>query len=92
MNIFKNTYIHVLVQTCHSIIKGLKKNSTVPTTKLENKAVEIKMGVIDIRTNNMYTGIKLKFLFIKNEYGTNQLFQVFDDKYLKICLNSPKKS
>ena len=51
----------------------------MPKTKSENKAVEIEMDDIAIQTNIIQTGIKLKSLSTKKEYGTNQRFQILGE-------------
>lgn len=59
----------------------------MPTNKTENKTVETKMDNISIQTSIIFLGIKLKFLFTKNEYGTSQIFQVLDGKQLQYFFN-----
>ena len=60
----------------------------MPKNKTDNKTVEIKMDTLDIQTNIIIPGIKLKSLATKkNEYGTNQLFQVLGEKQLRYFLN-----
>ena len=42
------------------------------------------MDALDIQTNIIIPGIKLRFLPTKkNEYGTSELFQVLDEKQLQ---------
>ena len=43
----------------------MKKNSTMPKHRTENKTVEIKMDTLDIKTNMIIPGIEGEFLFIK---------------------------
>ena len=43
---------------------------------------------LDIQANIIISGIKLNFLPTKrNDYGTNQLFQVLDEKQLEDMCN-----
>ena len=59
----------------------------MPKTKSENQTLEIEMDTIDIQTDTIISGIKLKSLCTKrNEYGTKQLFQVLDEKQLEDIL------
>ena len=70
---------------------GANKNSTMPKNKTD-KTVEIKMDTLDIQTNIIIPGMELEFLFAKNEYGTNQLFQVLDEKQCQLILISRRES
>ena len=56
----------------------------MPKSKTDNRTVEIRMGdKLYIQRDIVTSGIKLKSLFAtNNEYGTNQLFQVLDEKQL----------
>ena len=53
----------------------------MPKNKTDNKTVEIKMGTLDVQTNIIVPGIRLKSLSTKNEYGTSQLFHVLENNF-----------
>ena len=76
----------------HYYIGAIKAQHDANKNKTENKTVEIKMGTLDIQTNIIIPGMELEFLFAKNEYGTNQLFQVLDEKQCQLILISRRES
>ena len=50
----------------------------------KSKSVDIKINQLDVQTDIVIPGIKLKFLSAKkNDYGENNLFQVFGEKQLQ---------
>ena len=55
--------------------------------KTENKTVEIIMDTLDIQTDIIIPGMKLRFLSTKNEYGTFQLFKYWVKNNFKKSLN-----
>ena len=56
----------------------------MPKNKTDNRTVEIKKDdQLDIQADIIIFGMKSKFAPTKrNEYGTNQLFQVLDETQL----------
>ena len=56
----------------------------MPKNKTDNRTAEIKMdNKLNIQKDIIISGIKLKFLSTKNEYCTNQLFEILDEKQRK---------
>ena len=55
--------------------------------KTEHKTVEIIMDTLDIQTDIIIPGMKLRFLSTKNEYGTFQLFKYWVKNNFKKSLN-----
>ena len=65
----------------------------MPKNKTENNTVEIKMDTLDIQTDIIIPGIKLKFLSTKkNEHGTNILFQTLGEQQLQYIFTFAKES